>query len=134
MNLCRRGVRDVAPRICAAALLCAAAGVSAQTGTTAHARKVTVSALDVSHALASSSAISSRPAATIDANEAARRLGQAQLEREQGAPPRPGEQARGTGAGVVNHRYWWRQERLRRVVEQALHRSNETRRSLRARR
>lgn len=103
-------------------------------GTTAHAQTVTVSALDVAHALASSSAISSRPAATIDANEAARRLGQAQLEREQGALPRPGEQARGTGAGVVNHRFWWRQEKLRRLVEQALHRSNETRRSLRARR
>jgi hypothetical protein len=88
---------------------------------------VTVSALDVASALASYSAISSQRAAVIDTNEAARRLGQAQLKRKQGAQPLPGEQAQGTGASVVNHRYWRRQETLRHVVEQAQRRSNETR-------
>ena len=34
----------------------------------------------------------------------------------------PGEQT----AGVPNHRYWQRQEKLRRAVEQAQRRANET--------
>ena len=151
MNSCCCRVRDIAPRICAAAFVCIAAGASAQTvykqvdaagrvafsdraGTTANARTVTVSALDVANALASNAAISSRPAAAIDASEAARRLGQARLEREQGAQALPREQAQGTNAGAVNHRYWQRQEKLRRMVEQALHRSNETHPSKRVRR
>jgi len=71
--------------------------------------------------------MSPRQAAAIDANEAARRLSQARLQREQGAQPLPGELARGNEAGVVNHRYWQRQEKLRRVVEQAQLRYNETR-------
>jgi hypothetical protein len=120
----RRHVRNTAQGICAAAFVCAAAGASAQT----------VSALDVASALASSSAISSRSAAMVDASEAARRLGQARLEREQGAQALPGEQAQGTNAGAVNHRYWQRQEKLRRMVEQALRRSNETHPSKRVRR
>jgi len=70
----------------------------------------------------------------VDASEAARRLGQARLEREQGAQALTGEQARGTNAGAVNHRYWLRQEKLRRMVEQALRRSNETHPSKRVRR
>ena len=70
----------------------------------------------------------------VDASEAARRLGQARLEREQGAQALPGEQARGTIDGAVNHRYWQRQEKLRRVVERALRRSNETHHSKRVRR
>jgi hypothetical protein len=88
--------------------------------------------LDVANALASNTAMSSRHAATIDANEAARRLRQAQLEREQGAERLPGEQAYGTDASVVNQRYWQRQEELRRVVVQAQRRLDETGRSLRA--
>jgi hypothetical protein len=112
----RRDVRNTAQGICAAAFVCAAAGASAQT----------VSTLDVTSALARGSAISSRSAAMVDASEAARRLGQARLEREQGAQALPGEHAQGTNAGAVNHRYWQRQEKLRRMVEQALRRSNET--------
>jgi hypothetical protein len=113
MNSCRRRVRKIACRICAAALLCTAAGVSAQT---VHkqvdaAGRITYS--DQSDttpsprkALANYALMSPRIAAAIDANEAARRLAQAQLQREQGAQPLPGELARGTDASVVNHRYW----------------------------
>jgi len=134
-------------RTCASALLCAAAGVSAQTlygpvdatGRTAFTdqtytspslRTATVSALDVANALSNHSAISSRRSAVIDTNEAARSLVQAQLERKQGAQPLPREQAQGTR--VVNHLYWRRQEKLRRVVEHAQRRLNETRASHRA--
>jgi len=87
---------------------------------------------DVANAPARNSAISSRRAAIVEANEAARRLGQARLARERGAKPLSGEQARGTDASAVNHRYWRRQEKLRHEVEQALRRSNETRQSLHA--
>jgi len=144
----RRRVRHSVWRICAAALLCAAAGVPAQTiykqvdsagritytdrpDTTPSPRAATVPALDVANALASNTAMSSRHAATIDANEAARRLRQAQLEREQGAERLPGEQAHGTGASEANRRYWQRQADLRRVVEQAQRRLDETGRLLR---
>jgi hypothetical protein len=120
MIISRRRALNAARRfVCASALICAAAGASAQT----------VSALDVSRALASNSVISSRDAFAVDANEAARRLEQAQRRRAQGAEPRPGEQAQTAGTVVVNHRYWRRQEKLRHLVEQALHRSNETRQS-----
>ncbi len=140
----RRHVRNIAWRICAAAFLCAAAGVSAQTvyrqadaaghisftdrpDTTPSPQTATAPASDVANALARKSSISSRRAVTIDANEAARRLRQAQLKRKQGMEPLPGEQAQGTHAGVVNHRYWQRQEKLRLLVEQAQRRSSETR-------
>ena len=135
MNSCRRRVPKIACRICAAALLCAAAGVSAQT---VHkqvdaAGRITYS--DQSDTTPSPrmarpaySIMSARQAATVDTNEAARRLAQARLQREQGAQPLPGELARGTDANVVNHRYWQRQEKLRTVVEQAQLRYNETRR------
>jgi hypothetical protein len=132
-------------KICAALFLCAAADVSAQdvykhvdaAGRTIYAdqpgamppqRTATISALDVSSALAGNTAISSRTAATIDGNEAARRLEKAQLERTQGAEPLPGEQDRSAGASVVKHRYWQRQEKLRRVVEQAQRRSHRVQR------
>jgi hypothetical protein len=115
MNIRRRALNVARRLLCASALTCAAAGASAQM----------VSALDVSRALASNSVISSRDAFAVDANEAARRLEQAHLQREQGAHPRPGEQAQSTR--LVNYRYWRRQEKLRHLVEQALHRSNETR-------
>lgn len=98
--------------ICAATILCPT-GASAQT----------VSTLDVANALARNTAIASRPAALIDSKEAARRLGKARLARSQGAEPLPGERAGSAGASAVNHRYWQRQEKLRRAVEQAQGRS-----------
>ncbi len=91
-----------------------------------------IPASDVAQAPARNSTVSSRRATVVEANEAARRLGQARLARERGARPLSGEQARGTDASAVNHRYWRRQEKLRHDVEQALRRSNETRESLRA--
>lgn len=134
---------------CAMALLHAAAGAPAQTvyrqvdaagritytdrpDATPPPRAVTVPALDVASALAGNSPMSSRHAALIDANEAARRLRQAQREREQGAERLPGEQARGADASAANHRYAQRQEQLLREVEQAQRRLSETSRSLRA--
>jgi hypothetical protein len=122
-------------RICAAALLCAAAGVSAQT---VHkqvdaAGRITYSDQSDTRpsprkARPAYSIMSARHAATVDANEAARRLAQARLQRAQGTQPLPRELARGTDANVVNHSYWQRQEKLRTVVEQAQLRYNETRR------
>lgn len=146
----RRHVRNIVWRICAAALLCAAAGVSAQTvfkqfdaagrvtftdrpDTAPSPSTALAPALDVASALASNSVISTRRAATIDANEAARRLGRAQLERKQGAQPLPGEQARGTDASVLNQRYLRRQEKLRHVHEQAQRRASAAVQMLRAR-
>ena len=148
----RRRIWNAAWRICTAVCLCAAAGVPAQTvykqvddagnvtytdrpdtTSTPSRPMATVSALDVARALATNTPISSRGAALIDANEAARRLEQAELERKQGAERLPGEQAQGADANAANHRYSQRQEDLRRMVEQAQRRSNETDRSFRAR-
>ena len=132
MNTRRRRVRNTVCLICAAALSCATAGVSAQT---VHKQVDAAGRITYSNqsdtprkARPTYSVMSARHAATVDANEAARRLAQARLKREQGAQPLPGELARGADADVVNHRYWQRQEKLRTVVEQAQLRYNETRR------
>lgn len=140
----RRSAGNTACNICATALLCTASGVSAQTvyklvddagritytdqPDTTLSPQSTVSAADVRSALAGNSAISSRPAATINANEAARRLGQAQLLRDRGTAPLPGERVKGAGPGAVNDRYWRRQEKLRLAVEDAQRRVDETHR------
>lgn len=81
---------------------------------------------NVAKALAGNTAISSRGAANVNRNEAARRLQRAQQARRHGALPLPGEQTLVAGKSEPNYRYWQRQERLRRVVEQAQRRSNET--------
>jgi hypothetical protein len=94
------------PALVAAALGCAAAEASAQTvlkrqgeGTRRYAP------------------ISLHAANQVDASEAARSLAKAQRARKQGAEPLPGEQS---------FSYWQRQEKLRRAVEMAQRRSNET--------
>ncbi len=69
---------------------------------------------------------SPRAAAIVDAKEAARRLRQAQLTRNQGMEPLPGEKAQHARDGVVSERYLRRQEKLRLLVEQAQRRANET--------
>ena len=102
-------MQNVVRWICAAALLCAPAGVPA-----------------------SNSAVTSQRAAIIEANEAARR--QAERERRQGAVRLPVEQARGTGAGEANPRHARRQEKLRRMHEQAQRGASEVDGLLRARR
>lgn len=65
---------------------------------------------------------SPRAAAAVDASEAARRLRQAQLKRQEGMEPMPGERT----AGVPNARYWRRQEKLRHLVDTAQRRQQET--------
>ena len=147
MNTYRRRVRIVAMAIWAAAFLCAATGVPAQTlhrqtdsegrttfgdraDATPSPRTETVEAPEATPVR--KSVISPRRSAMIEANEAQRVLKQARLARERGAEPLPAERVRSAGAGAVNHRYWRRQEKLRRDVEQALRRSNETRRSFHA--
>lgn len=71
-------------------------------------------------------AVTPRRGAKVEVNEAARRLKQAQLARNLGAQPVPGELNQGAGASSVNYRYWRRQEKLRLAVEQAQRRSRET--------
>lgn len=136
-----RHVRNIAWRICAAAVLCSsAAGVSAQTiyrnldgsgniaysdrpDTTPPSLTAAAQNSDVTKAPDRISGVSSRRAAAlVDANEAARRLRQAQLKRKQGIEPMPGEKVQ----GALSHRYWQRQEALRRAVENARRRAGET--------
>jgi hypothetical protein len=69
--------------------------------------------------------IGSRRGAIVNANEAKRRLAQAQLKRRHGLEPLPGERAQDSGTNV-NYRYWRRQERLRLDVETAQRRANAT--------
>jgi hypothetical protein len=69
--------------------------------------------------------VSSRLSATVNLHEAERRLALAQLKRQQGLEPLPGERAQGS-ATRVSYRYWRRQERLRLDVEKAQQRVNAT--------
>src|SRR3990172_10179151 len=134
MNSRRRRVRNVVCRICAAAVLCAATGASAQlvhkqvdaegrvtladrADATPPTPTTAVPTSEGAKAPARNSKISSRQAARLEANEAARRLAQARLARARSAAPLRHELARGTDARAVNHRYWQRQERLRHEVE-----------------
>ena len=146
-------MRNVVWWICAAALLCAPAGVPAQTvhnqadaaGRITYADRPDTSpsplpgtatgpASHVAIVPASNSAVTSQRAAKIEANEAARSPGQAEQERRRGAVRLPVEQARGTGAGEANPRHVRRQEKLRRMHEQAQRGASEVDGLLRARR
>lgn len=75
-------------------------------------------------------ALPSRNSAMVNANEAKRRLAQAELKRSLGKDPMPGETTRGPDGVTVNSRYWQRQDRLRAEVDQALRRVNYTQRRL----
>ncbi len=149
MSSRRSRLRNIARSVCAVALLCGAAGACAQAihkeidaagritysdqpETTPSRHFATVPALDVANALARNAAISSRFAAIIDVDEAARRLGQALLERSLGAERLPGEQVRGADAPAATQRYRARQEDLQREVELAVQRATRTARVLRA--
>src|SRR6185436_4805991 len=103
--------------ICAAALLCAASAASAQTVLKRHG------------ASGRYAPISPERAAAVDANEAAFRLRRTQRARELGAQPLPGERSPGAD-GTLHLRYWQRQEKLRKAVEEAQRRSNEAQRRL----
>ncbi len=100
-------------KVCAVALLFAAAGVDA--------------AERIAYQDRPDPRMSARRAAAVDINEAAGRLARARNQREQGVPPLPGESAPGADASAVNYRYWQRQEKLRRMVEDAQRRYNESR-------
>ena len=150
----RRYLRSIASNFCALALLCAAAGAPAQTiykqvdlagkvtftdrpdinlpaqAMTSAAQAMTNPALEAPKPPARVGLMTSRRSASIDANEAGRRLAQAQLKRSGGADLLPGDWTHGFGEGVPNQRYWQRQDRLRVHVEQAQQRSNETRLAL----
>ena len=75
-------------------------------------------------------ALPSRNSAMVNANEAKRRLAQAELKRSLGKEPMPGETTRGPEGVAVNSRYWQRQDKLRAEVDQALRRVNYTQRRL----
>jgi len=77
--------------------------------------------------------LTARRLASIDANEAARRLTQAQLKRSEGADLLPGDWTHGSTESVTNQRYSQRQDKLRVLVEKAQQRSDETRLALLAR-
>lgn len=146
MNPPRR-FRNITSSLCALALLCAAAGAPAQTiykqvdlagkvtftdrpDSNLPAQSMTSPALEAPRPPARAVPMTSQRSATINANEAGRRLAQAQLMRSEGADVLPGELTHGSSAGVPSQRYWQRQEKLRLAVEQAQRRANETRLSL----
>jgi hypothetical protein len=80
---------------------------------------------DLAKALFSNSAMTSMYAATVDYNEAARRLRQARQSSQEGMESRPGEQG-DAGATAMNKRYERRQQRLERAVVAAELRSRDT--------
>jgi hypothetical protein len=79
-------------------------------------------------------ALPSRNSAMVNANEARRRLAQAELKRSLGKDPLPGETTRGPDGVSLSSRYWQRQVKLRSEVDQAQRRVNATQRPLLANR
>jgi hypothetical protein len=102
---------NVVWKACAAALLLGAAGADA--------------AGRIAYEDRNDPKMSQRRAAEIDVREAARRLARAQVQRKLGLAPLAGE---------AGYPYWQRQEKLRRLVESAQRRYNETREAQVARR
>jgi hypothetical protein len=78
-------------------------------------------------------ALPSRNSAMVNANEAKRRLAQAELKRRLGKAPLPGETTRGPGGVAVNDRYWQRQVKLRIEADEAQRRVNVTQKTVLAR-
>ncbi len=129
MTIRHHPLSESARRSCIALMLCAATGASAQVIYKHVDELGRVSFTDRPEIapLPRKAGMSRVNAARVDTAEAARRLADARLHRAQGEGPRPGEHDAGAGIGEVNHRYWIRQETLRRDVELALVRWNETR-------
>jgi len=69
----------------------------------------------------------SRGAVLVNANEAERRLAQAQRKRNKGMALESGESDKISGGILVNARYWNRQEKLELDVDRAQRRANEMR-------
>jgi hypothetical protein len=99
---------------------------SQQRGSLSPPRIETGTRSDVAKALFSNSAMNSIYAATVDFNEATRRLRQARQSRQEGREPRPGERADSAAASAMNKRYQRRQQKLEREVVAAELRSHET--------
>src|SRR5688572_11014145 len=78
-------------------------------------------------------ALPSRNSAMVNANEARRRLAQAELKRRLGKAPLPGETTRGPEGVAVNDRYWQRQVKLRIEADEAQRRVNATQKTVLAR-
>jgi hypothetical protein len=78
---------------------------------------------DLEQALFSHSPMVSMHAATIDFNEATRRLTQARQGRQDGVEPRPGERTDSAGTSAMDKRDQRRQQRLERDVVAAERRS-----------
>jgi predicted RNA-binding Zn ribbon-like protein len=140
------------PMMCAAGILCSGGGALAQTiykqvDTTGRAMFTDQPAAGIvvpydtfpgheggsalpsrsaNKALFSNSAMTSMNAATIDLNEATRRLLQARQNRQEGMEALPGEQAGSAGVSAMNKRYQRRQRKLEREVVAAELRSHET--------
>ena len=89
-------------------------------------RNVTGTRLDVANALSSNSAMTSTYAATIDFNEATRRLQQARQNRQKGMARLPGEGTPDAGTTSMSKRYQRRQQKLQSEVVAAELRSRET--------
>jgi hypothetical protein len=124
-----RGIRNIVLAVGASAFLCVAANALAQTTVEPDAAALATppAAPDAAApAPAKRRLISRQRSAQIDANEAELRLGRATLERKQGARLLAGEAA-GNSASRPDTRYRQRQERLRRMLEQAQNRRDETR-------
>ena len=81
---------------------------------------------DVEQALFRHSPMTSMHAATIDFNEATRRLTQARQSRRDGIEAQPGERADVAGTSAMHKRYQRRQRRLERAVVVAELRSHRT--------
>jgi hypothetical protein len=149
MNL-RRRFPTITSSLCGLALLCAAAGAPAQTiykqvdsagrvtftdrpDSSLPSQAMTGAAPEAPRAPASITPMTAQRSAAINANEAGRRLAQAQLMRSEGADLARGDWTHSASTAVPNQRYWQRQERLRVLVEQAQRRATETRQQLLAR-
>lgn len=136
-------IDQLARKICTAAMLCAAAGASAQTiyrqvdggghvtftdrtETTPLSQAAPAQGSDVATALARRGPMNSKDAATVDNDEAARRLARAQKNRGEGNGPRPGETADGAMVRKLNEYYLQDKKKQDREVAAAQKRSNQT--------
>lgn len=143
MKSCHNRALNVVWRICATAIFCVAAGASAQSvhkeididgritftdrpEATPLPRTATGSDSGVAVALGRNAPMTSMSAATVDFDEATRRLVRARQHRQEGLDPRPGENADAVDIRMMNERYLRDQRRLDREVAAAQRRSNET--------
>lgn len=99
---------------------------SEERGSVSPPRIATGTRSDVEQALFMHTAMRSTYAATVDLNEAARRLRQARQSLEDGIQPRPGERVDSAGTSAMDRRYQRRQQKLEREVVAAVRRSHET--------